>query len=150
MYLLFITFHTTGLFLCPLFLNQTFSDIFSDFRGYRNRPGMWNGLSSKILTENLMIQVLRSVRHVIIHFHFLSLSLLLTLDKKWSFLLRISSVNVTKSDLVTFIVEILNRKLHFLCSVISMILYLRLTGLPGSLKSKILEHPQIWNSRNWK
>ena len=46
---------------------------------------------------------------------------LLTLHKKLSFPLRISSVNVTKSagtvDLVTLSEEILNRKLHFLCSV---------------------------------
>ena len=45
----------------------------------------------------------------------------LTLHKKWSFLLRISLVNVTKSQetahLVTFTEEILNGKLHFLCSV---------------------------------
>ena len=44
-----------------------------------------------------------------------------TLHKKWSFLLRISSDNVTKStvpaDLVTFTEEILNGKLNFLCSV---------------------------------
>ena len=42
-----------------------------------------------------------------------------TLHKKWSFPLRISSVNVTKyaenSDLVTFTGEILNGKLNFLC-----------------------------------
>ena len=42
------------------------------------------------------------------------------LHKNWSFPLRISSVNVTKSavpaDLVTFTEEILNGKLHFLCS----------------------------------
>ena len=38
----------------------------------------------------------------------------LALHKKWSFSLKISSVNVTKSaDLVTFIEEILNGKLHF-------------------------------------
>ena len=50
---------------------------------------------------------------------------ILSLHKQWSFLLRISSVNVTKSavfcgfgaDLVTFTEEILNRKLYFLCSV---------------------------------
>ena len=40
--------------------------------------------------------------------------------KKWSVPLMISSVNVTKSavsaDLVTFTEEILNGKLHFLCS----------------------------------
>ena len=42
--------------------------------------------------------------------------------KKWTFPLRISSVNVTKSagnyDLVIFTKEILNGKLHFLSSVI--------------------------------
>ena len=49
------------------------------------------------------------------------------MHKKWSFPLRISPVNVTKSagmwpnpqfpaDLVTFTVEILDGKLHFLCS----------------------------------
>ena len=48
------------------------------------------------------------------------------LQKKWSFPLRISSVNVTKSTdnyvtqvtagLVTFTKEIINGKLHFLCS----------------------------------
>ena len=36
-----------------------------------------------------------------------------TLHKKWSFPLRISSVN---ADLVTFTEEILNGKLYFLCS----------------------------------
>ena len=44
-----------------------------------------------------------------------------SLHKKWSFPLRISSVNVTKSevpaDLVTFTEEILHGKLHFLYSV---------------------------------
>ena len=42
---------------------------------------------------------------------------LATAQKKWSFPLRISSVNVTKSaetaDLVTFTEEILNGKLHY-------------------------------------
>ena len=42
------------------------------------------------------------------------------LHKKWSFPLRISSVNMTKlhfpADLVTLTEEILNGKLHFLCS----------------------------------
>ena len=42
------------------------------------------------------------------------------LHKKWSFPLRISSVNVTKSqetaDLVTFTEEILDGKVHFLCN----------------------------------
>ena len=43
-----------------------------------------------------------------------------TVLKRWSFLLRISSVNVTKQqetvDLVTFTEKIFNGKLHFLCS----------------------------------
>ena len=43
-----------------------------------------------------------------------------SLQKKWSFLLKISSVNVTKSagncGLVTFADKILNGELHFLCS----------------------------------
>ena len=39
-----------------------------------------------------------------------------SLHKKWSFPLRISSVNVTTADLVWFTEEILNGKLHFLCS----------------------------------
>ena len=45
-----------------------------------------------------------------------------SLHKKWSFLLRTSSVNVTKSvtqetvDLVTFTEEIVNGKLPFLCN----------------------------------
>ena len=42
----------------------------------------------------------------------------LTLHEKWSFPLRISLVNVT-ADLVIFTEEILNGKLHFLCSVIN-------------------------------
>ena len=45
----------------------------------------------------------------------------ITLHKKWSFSLRISSVNVIKSavycELVTFTEEIINEPLHFLCSV---------------------------------
>ena len=47
--------------------------------------------------------------------------LTVTVHKKIRFPLRISSVNVTKSavstDLVIFDKEILNGKLHFLCSV---------------------------------
>ena len=37
--------------------------------------------------------------------------------QKMKFSRKISSVNVTKSDLVTFTEEILNGKLHFLCGV---------------------------------
>ena len=57
----------------------------------------------------------------------------ITLHKKWSFPLRIFSVNVTKpqfphiywrnpdpADFLTFTEEILNEKLHFLCSVTKM------------------------------
>ena len=60
------------------------------------------------------------------------LSFPLTLHKKRNFTLRISSVNLTKSigscglpnlqvpaDLVTFTVEVLDGKLHFLCIVSS-------------------------------
>ena len=39
------------------------------------------------------------------------------LHKKWSFSLRISSVNVT-ADMVTFTEKILNWKLYFLCSAV--------------------------------
>ena len=50
-----------------------------------------------------------------------------TLHKKWGFPLRISSVNVIKSlftaDLVTSIKEILNGKLHFLCSDIYLYVF---------------------------
>ena len=41
-----------------------------------------------------------------------------SLHKKLSFPLRISSLNVTKLDLVTFTEKILNDKLHFLRSVL--------------------------------
>ena len=45
----------------------------------------------------------------------------LALHKKWSFPLRISSVNVEAADLATFAEEILTVKLHFLCSAVSWI-----------------------------
>ena len=45
----------------------------------------------------------------------------LTLHKKWSFPLRISSVH---EDLVTFTKEILNGKLHFVCSVSLLFVFL--------------------------
>ena len=52
---------------------------------------------------------------------FLKANTWLHYTKKWSCLLRISSVNVTKSaencGLVTFTEEMLTGKLHFLCSV---------------------------------
>ena len=50
-----------------------------------------------------------------------------TLHKNWGFPLRISSVNVIKllftADLVTSIKEILNGKLHFLCSDIYLYVF---------------------------
>ena len=51
--------------------------------------------------------------------HLMTMELHMTITaQKISFPLRIAPVNVTKSvDLVTFIEEILNGKLHFLCSV---------------------------------
>ena len=67
---------------------------------------------------------------ILLKLHFLSFFLIalignLALHKKWSFPLRISSVNVTKSaatksfpgDFNTFTGEIFNGKLYFLCSV---------------------------------
>ena len=55
-----------------------------------------------------------------------------TLHKKWSFPLSISSVNVTKSA-GTFTKEILHGKFHFLCSVkLGMITFKR---IPLHLKS---------------
>ena len=60
---------------------------------------------------------------------------MVALHKKWSFPLRISSVNVTKSattDLVTFTEEILNGKLHFLC--VSNTYKTNLTKLSSQLK----------------
>ena len=63
----------------------------------------------------------------------------LTLHKKWSFRLRISSVNMTTNpaESVTFTEEIFNGKLHLLCSVISFY---------------TLEHvrkPEVWGYIKW-
>ena len=53
-----------------------------------------------------------------------------TAKKIWSFPLRISSINVTKFTVscVTFTEEILDEKLHFLCSVMVSMLFLRKNG----------------------
>ena len=63
----------------------------------------------------------------------------LTLHKKWSFPLRISSANILipqeTGDLVTFTEEILNRKLHFLCSVTPKIQILRPFKVVQNIKS---------------
>ena len=52
-----------------------------------------------------------------------------SVHKKWNFPLRISPVNLTNlpetADLVTFTGEILNRKLHFLRTVLSWYVILR-------------------------
>ena len=47
-------------------------------------------------------------------------SMEVSMHKKWSLPLGISSVNATKSDLLTFTEETINRKLHFLCSMSSV------------------------------
>ena len=53
------------------------------------------------------------------------LNLFLHSTKKWSFSLKISPVNVTKSAVSCYLVrltgEILNGKLHFLCNVLCLI-----------------------------
>ena len=76
-----------------------------------------------------------------------------TLHKKWSFPLWISSVHTTKSaetaDLVTFAEEILNGKLHFLCSAISFFL----SGWLSFLLQKSVEQCMVFDSRcikEWK
>ena len=80
-----------------------------------------------------------------------------TLHKKWSFPLRISSINLTKSagncDLVTFTEEILHGKFHFLCSVsFCGFLYSEtlLSSLPKLLPLNVLRWslkigPWYWN-----
>ena len=58
---------------------------------------------------------------------------LITMHKKWRFPLRTSSVNMSKyevsADLVTFTEEILNDKLHFLCSVNHFLILLECLGV---------------------
>ena len=64
------------------------------------------------------------------------------LQKKWSFPLRISSVNL--ADLVTFTEEIRNRKLHFLWSVgYSLQIILIYCGIVTNFKMR-----QIWHNIN--
>ena len=64
------------------------------------------------------------------------------LNEKWSFPLRISSVNVTRSAGVTLTEEILNVKLHFLCSVPAMLEQYALIILPLSLKELAKTHEE--------
>ena len=61
---------------------------------------VWDSVQSGILTR--VNYVNRNWKPTILH-------------KKWSFPLRVSSVNVIPAYLVTFTEEILNGKLHFLC-----------------------------------
>ena len=81
-----------------------------------------NSLFSETLDigEHIFISIMSKTGF---HWELLSLRskiLTQTLHEKWSFPWKISSVNVTKSavswGLVTFTEEILNGKLHFLCS----------------------------------
>ena len=79
---------------------------------FKNRKSIW--FCCRKLRTNLVYYC--SV--FIVAFKYLFTVLLFTLHKKWSFPLRISSVNVTKfTDLVTFTEETFNGKLQFLCSV---------------------------------
>ena len=70
-----------------------------------------------IIANSKRLLIVKSTDSLIGH----KVLLILTLHKKWWFPLMISLVNVTKfqktADLVTFTEEILNGKLHFLCSV---------------------------------
>ena len=69
---------------------------------------IWYSDSITELFEPLVCKLCLTCLHIILH-------------KKWSFPLRISSINITNSaancGLVTFTEKILNGKLHFFCSV---------------------------------
>ena len=76
-----------------------------------------------------------------------------SLYRKWSFPLKISWINVTKSagtaDLVTFIEEILNQKLHFLCSDLLAEVYWENNKRPLPLML-INYHPIKFRYSYWK
>ena len=101
--------------------------------GHPVSRGIW-GSYTRLLSSNnqrsvffyLFAQVYESAKLLLNlspkHFYwFKTIPGFISLLRKWSFPLRISSVNVTKSleiaDLVTFTEEILVGKLHFLCSI---------------------------------
>ena len=83
----------------------------------------WNSLSALLAFLQLEYPDFRNESFTLTLFRipwllaFLQIVQNISLHKKWSFRLRISSVNVTKyaADLVTF-AETLNGKLYFLCS----------------------------------
>ena len=73
------------------------------------------------VTKIYDLATIHSKMPVLQHFlNFLRNSTLFAIHKKWSFPLRISSVDVINTqetaDLVTFTEEIFNGRLHFLCS----------------------------------
>ena len=75
-----------------------------------------------------------------------------SLYRKWSFPLKISWINVTKSagtaDLVTLTEEILNRKLHFLCSDLLAEVYWENNKRPLPLIS--INYPIKFRYSYWK
>ena len=80
---------------------------------------VWSYLLKKSLRENFIFCLVVELS-IGIHYNILIKILRFTfllLQKKWSFPLKISSVNMTKPDLIIFTEEILNGKLHFWCSV---------------------------------
>ena len=77
---------------------------------------------ASITEDEIVENFLSIVRYGLKYFNLTGIGVYyFSLHKKWSFPLRISSVNVTNpqetADLVTFTEEILHGKLHFLCSV---------------------------------
>ena len=88
---------------------------FKRSKSHRLTPKLMIFLYMGFLQQQFMLQLNKNLRPAV------KLSILVALHKKWSFPLRISSVNVTKSaetaDLVTFTEEMINGTLHFLCSV---------------------------------
>ena len=71
------------------------------------------------------------------------------LHKKWKFSLRISSVNEFPADLVTFTDEILNWKLHFLCSGGFYIVFDILWQLQSRNWDTVRNHLHQWQTTNW-
>ena len=113
--------HTTGLFLCPLKTSWNFwlSDV---FRAMEKTSRMkW----VKKFFAWLEYCALNSVKKFGKSYEFFDWQYLnliwLSLLKKWSFLLKISSVNVTNSTgncgFGHISEEVLNGNLHILCSV---------------------------------
>ena len=73
-----------------------------------------------------------------------------SLHKKWNFPLKISSVNVQETaDLITFTEELLNGKLHFLCSELLLIWCIRSRLIWVSVKilTLLFRSLQNWSAR---